>query len=112
MHFCKQSYWYSPESQILSDTLSFSNKELSQLSGNFSILALQFAFVLRDMFDLWLEPIAFDILCSGRLLTRKAQAHFAVSPSITVRFLIQYNLKITSVILFLIIYILPGLHAV
>ena len=34
--------------------------------------------VLRDGFDSRLEPIAFDIY-TGRLLTRRAQAHFAVS---------------------------------
>ena len=33
---------------------------------------------VRDGFDSRLEPIAFDIL-TGWLLTRKAQAHFAVS---------------------------------
>ena len=34
--------------------------------------------ILRDGFDSRLEPIAFDI-CNGWLLTRRAQAHFAVS---------------------------------
>ena len=52
--------------------------------------------ILRDEFDLGLEPIAFDIY-TGWLLTRRAQAYFAVS-SITVDFLVQYNLKITTVI--------------
>ena len=33
---------------------------------------------VRDWFDSRLEPIAFDI-CNGWLLTRRAQAHFAVS---------------------------------
>ena len=84
-----------------------------QLSGNFSILALQFAFALCDGFDSRLEPIAFDILqyvAGGCWLEKRKLT--SQSPSITVRFSVQYNLKITSVILFLFINILSGLHAV
>ena len=55
--------------------------------------------ILRDGFDPRLEPIAFDIY-TGWLLTRRAQAHFAIS-SITVQFSVQYDLKITSVIYYM-----------
>ena len=34
--------------------------------------------ILRDEFGSWIGPIAFD-MCAGWLLTRRAQAHFAVS---------------------------------
>ena len=34
--------------------------------------------ILRDGFNSWLKPIAFDV-STGWLLTRRAQAHFAVS---------------------------------
>ena len=52
--------------------------------------------ILCDGFDSRLEPIIFDMY-NGWLLTRRAQAHFADS-SITVEFLVQYYLKIISVV--------------
>ena len=48
--------------------------------------------ILRDGFDSRWEPIRFDKY-TGWLMTRRAQ-----SPSITVEFSVQYNLKITSVV--------------
>ena len=49
-----------------------------------------------DGFDSRLEPIAFDLLTEW-LLTRRAQAHFAVTLIITVEFLFQCILEIISV---------------
>ena len=53
--------------------------------------------ILRDGFDSRLEPIAYDIF-TGWLLTRRAQAHFAVSlNNCWILSLINCNLKVTSV---------------
>ena len=54
--------------------------------------------VLRDGFDSRLEPITYDI-CNKWLVARKAQAQFAVFLSITVKFSVQYDLKIILVII-------------
>ena len=53
--------------------------------------------ILRDRFDSRLEPSASNIF-TRRLLTRRVQAHFAVSLNYN-ETSAQYNLKITSVVI-------------